>query len=134
MASKRTQILEWLASRSSAEVDEPLYAELRAAIPEVSEGTVKKALRESGLKLAPLVEGVRQDTLEHLERTLRALLDEYEQGDRARQKQVRAVVITAKQHARWSKHEEPQLWLQTWLENPPLFPSWVEIRKKLLEH
>jgi len=134
MASKRRHILEWLANRSPAEVDEALYAELRAAFSDVSEGTVKKALRESGLKLAPLVEGVRQESLEHLEQTLRALLAEYEKGDRARQRQVREAVITAKQHARWAKKEEEQLWLQTWLENPPLFPSWVEMRKRLLQH
>jgi hypothetical protein len=132
MESKRRRIKEWLASRAPAEVTEALHAELRTEFPEVSSKTLRDALRESGLPLAPLVEGARQETLESLERTLLALLDEYEQGDRLRQRQVRDAVILAKQHATFAHRDEVVLWARTWLENPPLFRSWVELRKRAI--
>jgi hypothetical protein len=132
MESKRRRIQEWLASRAPAEVSEALHAELLAAFPDVSERTLKTALRESGLRLAPMVEGVRQDTLPDLERTLLALLDEYLHSDARRQRQVREVVIVAKQHATFARKDEAILWTRTWLENPPLFRAWVELRKRTI--
>lgn len=132
MESKRRRIQEWLASRAPAEVSEALHAELLVAFPDVSERTLKTALRESGVPLAPMVEGVRQDTLPDLERTLLALLDEYEYGDARRQRQVREVVIVAKQHATFARKDETILWTRTWLENPPLFRAWVELRKRTI--
>lgn len=132
MESKRRRIQEWLASRAPAEVSEAVHAELRAAFPEVSEKTLRTALRESGWRLAPLVEGVRQESLEYLERTLLALLDEYERGDKARQRQVRELVIVAKQHATFARKDEVALWTRTWLENPPLFREWVVLRKRVI--
>jgi hypothetical protein len=47
-------------------------------------------------------------------------------------------VITAKDHARWAakkaetkrpEKEEMMLWMLTWLENPPLFPEWIRLRR-----
>lgn len=132
MESKRRRIQEWLASRAPAEVSEALHAELQAAFPDVSERTLKIALRESGLQLAAMVEGVRQDTLLDLERTLLVLLAEYEHGDAKRQRQVREVVIVARQHATFARKDEAILWTRTWLENPPLFRAWVELRKRTI--
>jgi hypothetical protein len=132
MESKRKRIQEWLQSRSPAEVTEALQAELQAACPDISERTLRAVLRESGFPLAATVEGVRQDTLDGLERTLLALLAEYEKGDAARRRQVREIVIVAKQHAAFARKEEVILWTRTWLENPPLFRAWVELRKRVL--
>jgi hypothetical protein len=76
------------------------------------------------------VEGVRQENLAGLERTLVALLGEERRA-------ARTLIIEAKDHARWSlrKHPEKQemiLWMLTWLENPGIFPQWLKIRKEAL--
>ena len=125
---------------------------LRELAP-VSEGYLRKLLRESAVPLAPLVEGIRQDSLDALERTLLAVLREYEAGDKSRKADCRRAVITAKNHARWAqqrterdsgpfcavqrKKEKPEkeetiLWLLTWLENPSVFPLWLALRRKVL--
>jgi len=98
--------------------------------------------------LSPLVEGVRQDNLAHLERTLLQLAQEYrqgaERGDRDQQRLCRRAVIEAKDHARLVSHnpkvsrekqlekEEMVLWMMTWLENPGVFEAWVPLRKSHL--
>jgi hypothetical protein len=78
-----------------------------------------------------MVEGVRQSNLGALELSLLALLAEYESGDAEHKQDVRKLVITAKDHARWARKEEHVLWLKTWLENPPLFPGWARLRKEV---
>jgi hypothetical protein len=54
---------------------------------------------------------------------------------------VRRLVIAAKDHARLAarnpekradKHEM-NLWLTTWLENPPVFEEWVLLRHRVKE-
>jgi hypothetical protein len=134
MRRGRAEILGWLRSQGAPRVDEALAARLRAEFAGISESTIRRALRESGLDLDPMVEGVRQDTLEDLERTLLALAAEYERGDAARRGQVRALVLTARRHTelaarRKPKHEE-LLWLRTWLENPLVFPAWARLRRR----
>lgn len=134
MRRGRAEIRKWLEKQGASRVDEALAARLRAEFPEVSESTLRRALRESGLPLDPLVEGVRQDTLEHLERTLLALAGEYERGDPARRAQVRELVLTARRHtelaARRKPKDEELLWLRTWLENPLVFPAWARLRRR----
>lgn len=134
MRRGRAQILEWLTRQGARRVDEAMAARLRAEFPEVSASTLRKALRESGLPLDPLVEGVRQETPEDLERTLLALAAEYEQGDAARRAGVRALVLTARRHtelaARRKPKDEELLWLRTWLENPLVFPAWARLRRR----
>lgn len=78
-----------------------------------------------------MVDGVRQSNLEELESTLLALLAEYESGDAAHRRAVRKLVITAKDHAKWTSKQENLLWLTTWLENPPLFPAWARLRRSV---
>jgi hypothetical protein len=137
-------MLAWLRQRAPEKVDEALAAELAGAFPSASESLRRHALIESGYGLDPLVEGVRQDSLDDLERTLLALLSEYEAGSRARRAQVRHIVITAREHAQLASRNqkvdeakralktEMTLWLLTWLENPPAFPVWVQLRKSVL--
>jgi hypothetical protein len=46
-------------------------------------------------------------------------------------------VIAAKDHARFASRKEEKrpekeemiLWMLTWLENPPVFPEWVRLRR-----
>jgi hypothetical protein len=69
------------------------------------------------------------------------LLQEYERGGTALRTSVRRLVIEAKDHARWAarkperrtEKEEMALWMLTWLENPPLFPQWVRLRRQTLQ-
>lgn len=77
-----------------------------------------------------MVEGVRQEDLESLERTLLALLGE-------ERKAARTLIIEAKDHAKWANKKHPEkaemiLWMLTWLENPGIFPQWLAIRKDAL--
>ncbi|MGO9243016.1 MAG: hypothetical protein ACLQBJ_19625 [Bryobacteraceae bacterium] len=145
---KKQRILAWLAGRGWGRVSEARAVELGAAFPDCSEQMRRAALLESGLALDPLVEGVRQESYERLESTLKTLLHEYqsakEAGNAPRRQAIRAVVIRAKEHAELAAHNsrtgaekraekiEMATWLRTWLENPPVFPDWATLRKRRL--
>ncbi len=145
---KKQRILAWLAGRGWDRVSEARAVELGAAFPDCSEPMRRAALLESGLALDPLVEGVRQESYERLESTLKALLREYEAakeaGNERRRQAIRAVVIRAKEHAELAAHNsrtgvekrvekiEMARWLRTWLENPPVFPDWATLRQRQL--
>jgi hypothetical protein len=135
--SKRSLLADYLAVTKAASVDEQLASELSALLSPVSAGYLRRLLRQSGVPLAPMVEGVNQESLEHLERTLVNLAGEYESGRR----EARRVVIEAKERLRWSEaratdperradKSEMLLWVMTWLENPAAFPVWVRLRKR----
>jgi hypothetical protein len=120
-------------------VTEAEQAELRARLAPISDSYLRRLLRASGAPLEPLVAGVRQDSLEELERSLLAIGDEYARaqaaGDGERARRCRRLAIEAKDHARLAlrrgraEKEEVILWLLTWLENPGVFPAWVGLRK-----
>lgn len=134
----KARVREWLATQASTIVDEAARDRMARDLG-VDPAKLRAPLRESGASLSPMVEGVRQDGLADLERTLDALAREYEAGDAMRRRAVRAEVILARQHAVWAaraaaaeklaEKEEALLWLRTWLENPPLFPAWAALRR-----
>ncbi len=136
---KSAELTRWLEERHPSEVGEAEFASLRADLAPVSESYLRKLLRECGVPLAPMVEGVRQGTFAELEVSLLRLLGEYESSDPPRRMAVRRLVITAKEHARLAARnpakrpdkQEMILWLTTWLENPPVFRGWVAIRRRL---
>jgi hypothetical protein len=140
-STKRSELERWIAQRRPERIGDAEYAGIRAALAPVSESYLRKLLRESGVPLDPLVEGVRQGSFDELQQSLDDLLGIYESGDAARRRSVRAVVITAKDHARLAarskrataekqaEKEEMILWLLTWLENPGVFPDWVRLRR-----
>jgi hypothetical protein len=129
-------------------ISEADFAELLGALAPVSEAHLRRLLRETGIPLAPLVGGIRQDSFENLERTLVEMEREYAaavaSGDAARARACRRAVIAAKDHARFALRRpslteeqraakrEMVLWLLTWLENPGVFAPWVELRKRNL--
>jgi hypothetical protein len=134
---KRAEVERWLAEHAPARIGEAEWDALRSAAGQISESYLRRLLRESSVPLAPLVEGVRQENLDSLERSLKGLLEEYERGDRQRQSAIRKLVIEAKDHAKWAarkpetraQKEEMVLWMVTWLENPGIFPQWVKLRR-----
>ena len=135
---KSAELASWLAEHHPARIGEAEFAQLFTALAPVSESYLRKLVRECGVPLDAMVEGVRQTTFDDLEASLLNLLEEYEQGDAAHRMAVRRLVITAKDHARLAtrnpekraEKEEMILWLTTWLENPPVFAEWVSIRRR----
>jgi hypothetical protein len=136
--TKRDELRRWLDRQRPARIGEMEWAMLHVDLAPISGSHLRRLLRESGVPLAPLVEGVRQETFEALESSLLSFLQEYERSDVAGRMSVRQVVIEAKEHARWAarnpakraEKEEMALWMLTWLENPPLFPQWVKLRRQ----
>ena len=158
---KRAELESWIRRTQPRQVGELEFEELRRELAPISESYLRKLLRESGVPLTPMVQGVRQQSFEELEASLTDLLHEYLDGDPARRMAVRRLVITAKDHARWAARrgmpvrevsmkgkplgdaptnvqskpapkDEVLLWLLTWLANPPLFPDWVRLRRAQL--
>ncbi len=133
---------QYLERKRPARIADAEWDELAQALAPISESHLRRLLRESGVPLSPLVEGVRQEDFAALERTLLALLEIYG-SDPARARACRRAVITAKDHAKWvlrnpraapekrEQKEEMVLWMLTWLENPPVFPSWLALRRKV---
>ena len=134
---KRTELARWLEEHRPARICETEFEALGRALAPVSESYLRKLVRESGVPLDPMVEGVRQGSFDELEASLLRFQDEYERGDPARRAAVRRVVITSKERARLASRsperrrekEEMILWLLTWLENPPLFAAWIRLRR-----
>jgi hypothetical protein len=134
---KRTELARWLEEQRPARIGEIEFEALGRALAPVSESYLRKLVRESGVPLDAMVEGVRQSSFDELEASLLRLQDEYERGDAARRAAVRRLVITSKEHARLaarnpakrSEKDEMILWMLTWLENPPLYADWVRLRR-----
>jgi hypothetical protein len=137
---KKRELAEWIGRTAPNQIGEPEWQTLLSLLAPISESYLRRRLRESGVPLTPLVEGVRQESFDALESSLLRLFTEYEQADAARRLLVRRVVIAAKDHARLAgrieakraEKEEMALWMLTWLENPPVFPEWVRLRRAAL--
>ena len=138
MRGKRADLARWLERQRPARIGEREWAMLRVELDPISGSYLRRLLRESGVPLSPLVEGVRQESFDALESSLLNLLAEYESGDMAMRTTIRRLVIESKDHARWAarksekrgEKQEMALWMLTWLENPPLFPQWVKLRRQ----
>jgi hypothetical protein len=127
MPSKKALASEWLAGREFVGPAE--FLELRA-LTGASESHARRLLRESGVRLDPVVEGVRQDSFAAVERTLLAMPDTAE---------GRRLVLIAKEHARLAlrspktnraEKEEMIAWMTVWLETPGAFRAWLSLRKR----
>ena len=145
--SKREALRAYVEARRPERIAEADFDELLRALAPVSESYLRRLLRETGIPLAPLVGGIRQDSFANLERTLLDMEREYAaataRGDASRARACRRAAIAAKDHARFSLRgphltageraakEEMVLWLLTWLENPGVFATWLELRKKV---
>ncbi|MCX6612059.1 MAG: hypothetical protein NTW74_14545 [Acidobacteria bacterium] len=95
---------------------------------------LRRLLRQTPVRLHPLVEGVRQDSFENLCRTLSGLSDVYG----VESKRCRDCVLESKRHSQILLARNPAdawrrqvlLHLNTWLENPVIYPVWSQLQKK----
>lgn len=142
----KSRLKNYLRAKGAETISEQDWMDLLERFSSASESYIRRILRESGAALAPLVEGVRQDTFENLERTLTGLEKEYScaasVGDRRRCAVCRRLVIESKDHARWAlrraaldeegKKDKQEMieWMLMWLNDPAAFPAWVRLRKR----
>ena len=144
--STKHRLQEFLAAGRITAIGEAEWqAALRALAP-ISESYLRDLLRDTGLAFAQPYAGIRQKSFADLERDLREMLPIYaaamRAGDRQRARYCRRQVIAAKDRARFlgrspkaspekkAQKDEMAQWMLVWLENPEVFPAWVEIRKR----
>ena len=114
-------------------VSPQLFAELLVATG-ASVSYLRRLLRGTAIGLHPLVEGVRQDRFENLCRTLSGLSDIYG----FEPKKSRECVLESKRHAQIllaknpadARRKQVLLHLNTWLENPSIYPVWSRLQKQ----
>ncbi len=147
--SVKRALSDYLGSRGGGIIDEQEWDQIQKRFSSSSAGYLRRLLRESGLPLAPLVEGVRQSDFAELERTLLALELEYttakSKGEKERAAACRRHVKEAKNHARFALarksaseahkaiKKEMVEWMIVWLEDPALFAPWAKLRKRTVE-
>jgi hypothetical protein len=148
-AASRTvkrRLAERLAERRPAVITGAVWKELLELLAPVSENYLRELLRASGLPFEQPWAGIRQHAFEELEESLRALGRVYaeamEAGDRAQARYCRRQAIAARERARFlaanprtspekkALKTEMAQWMLVWLENPDVFPAWVEARKR----
>jgi hypothetical protein len=146
--SIKQELREYLEAEQPGSITGAVWRELLERFAPVSESYLRDLLRQTGLPFDQPYAGVRQHTFEELEQSLRDLLAVYSQaagaGDRDQVRYCRRQVIAAKDRAKFladnpntpaekqaEKHEMAQ-WMLVWLENPEVFPAWVDARKRAM--
>jgi hypothetical protein len=144
--SIKQQLREYLASQQPPSITEEVWGELMMRLAPVSESYLRDLLRATGLPFNQPYSGIRQHTFQELEESLNGMLQVYldaaATGNRDRARYCRRQVIAAKDRAKFlavtpgatedkrTEKEEMVQWMLVWLENPEVFPAWVEARKK----
>jgi hypothetical protein len=144
--SVKRQLRDCLAADQPAAITEAVWQDLLRRLAPVSESYLRDLLRATGLPFDQPYSGIRQHTFEELEHSLRAMLrvygDSLAAGHRDRARYCRRQVIAAKDRAKFlavtphgtpekrTQKEEMAQWMLVWLENPEVFPAWVDARKK----
>ncbi len=147
--SVKQQLRDCLAADQPAAITEAVWQDLLRRLAPVSESYLRDLLRATGLPFDQPYSGIRQHTFEELEHSLRAMLRVYRDslaaGERDRARYCRRQVIAAKDRAKFlavtprgtpeerTQKEEMARWMLVWLENPEVFPAWVDARKKTLQ-
>ena len=144
--SIKQQLRDYLAANQPAAITEAVWHHLLQNLAPVSESYLRDLLRATGLPFDQPYAGIRQHTFEELERSLVDMLQVYREalatGQRDRARYCRRQVIAAKDRAKFlaatprstpekrTQKEEMVQWMLVWLENPEVFPAWVDARKK----
>jgi len=145
--SVKRQLGEYLAAEPPPAITEALWENLLQRFAPISESYLRELLRSTGLPFEQPYAGIRQHTFEELEQSLREILQVYVEamaaGNRQRARYCRRQVIGAKDRARFqarspgaapeqkARKEEMVQWMLVWLENPDVFPAWVEARQRV---
>ncbi len=144
--SIKRELREYLEAERPSAITEAVWRDLTVRLAPVSESYLRELLRETGLPFDQPYAGIRQHTFDELERSLAEMLAVYreamEAGDRDRARYARRQVIAAKDRAKFlagnprtpeekrAQKEEMAQWMMVWLENPEVFPAWLEARKR----
>jgi hypothetical protein len=144
--SAKQQLREYLAEERPAAITGAVWRDLLTKLSPVSESYLRELVRETGLPCDQPYAGIRQHTLEELEQSLREMLLVYAEakaaGNRDGARYCRRQVIGAKDRAKFlarnsrtpddkkALKEEMVEWMLVWLDNPEVFPAWVEARKR----
>lgn len=147
-SSVKQRVRDYLAEKQPGAITEGVWSELLSRLAPVSESYVRELLCAAGLPFEQPYAGVRQHTLEELEQSLREMQEAYAEakaaGNRERAAYCRRQVISARDRAKFlarSPRTTPEKqalkaemaqWMLVWLENPEVFPAWVEARKSYL--
>ena len=143
----KRQLRDYLDERRPAAITETVWKDLLQRLAPVSESYLRELLRATGLPFDLPWAGIRQHTFEELEESLcgmwRVYAEAMEAGDRERARYCRRQVIGAKDRAKFlaassrstpekkAEKEEMAQWMLVWLENPEVFPAWLEARKRV---
>jgi hypothetical protein len=139
--SVKQRLHAWLAAGGPPAITESVWRDLLTLLAPVSESYLRDLLRDTALPFDQPWAGIRQHTLEELEQSLRDMLRVYQEassaGDRDRARYCRRQVIAAKDRAKFAVKKKPEKaemaqWMLVWLENPEVFPAWVDARKKAM--
>lgn len=143
-ASIKQRLSEYLAAEQPSAITEPVWRQLLDRLAPVSESYLRQLIWTTGLPFAQPYAGIRQHTFEELEQSLTAMGTVYaaacDAGDHARARYCRRLVIAARYRARFAaagprkKEEKLEMaqWMLVWLEDPAMFPVWVQARKKAI--
>jgi hypothetical protein len=139
-SAKRQRFDAFLAEQQWTAVHAPEWDRLKALF---AESSLREWLPETGLPVDQPYRGVNTKTLDALEDSLLAMTALYTRDPAAR-KLCRAIVITAKDRARFASKNrkvdptkralkvEMVEWMLVWLGDPAMFPAWAALRKKAL--
>jgi len=146
--SIKQELREYLEAERPASISGAVWGKLLERFAPVSESYLRDLLRQTGLPFEQPYAGVRQHTFEELEQSLRDLLVVYAEAagaaDRDRLRYCRRQVIAAKDRAKFlaanpntpaekqAEKSEMAQWMLVWLENPEVFPAWVDARKRAM--
>jgi hypothetical protein len=146
--SFKQQLREYLAARQPSAITEAVWEDLLHRLAPVSESYLRELLRATGLPFDQPYAGIRQHTLEELEESLLGMWRIYSEamdaGARERARYCRRQAIAAKDRAKFlaasprtsperkAEKKEMAQWMLVWLENPAVFPAWLEARKRVL--
>jgi hypothetical protein len=144
--SVKRRLREYLEAERTPAITEAVWRDLLVRLAPVSESYLRDLLRGTGMPFEQPYAGIRQHTFEELEQSLGEMLVVYAEaidaGNRQRARYARRQVIAAKDRARFlaesprtapekrAQKQEMAQWMLVWLENPEVFPAWVEARRK----
>ena len=147
--SFKQQLREYLAARRPPSITEAVWHDLLHRLAPVSESYLRQLLWATGLPFSQPYAGVRQHTFAELEESLidmgRIYAGAIAAGDRERARYCRRQVIAAKDRAKFAAasprtvpekqagKQEMAQWMLVWLDDPAVFPAWLEARKRVLD-